>query len=213
MFGFERAKRYWGGVYEFEGYDHYSLVRRDMFGNLAPRIKIVWLYVGQTRQRGFEGRWAEHEFGSKHWDAEPKEWWDLVWRKHKAIAKPGLTQTKLNGLEDKRMKYRLPQYNVKGNQNNPNRIKPGKDHEVWKAQRAERDALGGTAYLVKLAKARERQGRWPWRLFAPKTVGHIQLAGDEATGDWTVTGARGDALEGFPTAEALLISRIEEARR
>ena len=200
-----QPKRYWGGVYEIEGYDHNSLVRRDMFGNLAPRIKIVWLYVGQTRQK-FAARWKEHAEGSKHWKALPKEWWDLVIKCHEAIERPDFAQYELDDVELVRINKRLTQYNVEHNRN-PDRIKPGKDHEVWKAQRAERDALGGTAYLVKLAKARQRRNRWWCRwLFREETIGHIKLATDEDSGTWEVTQAFGPALDWFWT-------EIEEARR
>lgn len=200
--------RRWGGLYEFEGYDHASLVHRDIWGNLRPRIKIVWLYVGQTRQK-FEDRWREHERGSKHWNAAPKPWFDLVLHKHKAWQHPWVSDRKLDAKELRRIWRRLTQYNVEHNTGNPKRIKAGKDWEHWYAQRAERDALGGTAYLVKLAKQQAAEGRWwHWRYwFKTQTLGQIKLQGDEKTGTWEVTDATG------PLIERLEQRWNEEARR
>jgi hypothetical protein len=210
-----KKKRRWGGIYEFEGYDHASLVHRDVFGNLRPRIKMVWLYVGQTRQK-FEARWHEHEFGSKHWDSAPKPWFDLVAVKHKALQGPWWSDRKICAKELRRIWRRLTQYNVEHNTHNPRRIKAGKDWENWNAMRAERDALGGTAYLVKLAKQYEARGKWwHWRYwFREQTVGYIAIRGDEDAGTYEPVAAGGPALDGF-TAIERLESRwdTEEARQ
>jgi hypothetical protein len=207
--------RRWGGVYEFEGYDHASLVHRDIFGNLKPRIKIVWLYVGQTRQK-FEARWKEHEFGSRHWGAPPKPWFDLVLHKHKALQNPWWSDRKLDSKEWWRIQKRMTQYNVQDNTANPKRIKAGKNWENWYAMRAERDALGGTAYLVKLAKQLETQSKWwHWRYwFREQTVGYIGIQGDEQAGTYTPVAAGGPALDGFTAIERLEHKwNTEEARQ
>lgn len=207
--------RRWGGVYEFEGYDHASLVHRDIFGNLRPRIKMVWLYGGQTRQK-FEARWKEHERGSKHWGSPPKPWFDLVATKHKAWQHPWVSDRKLDAKELGRIRRRMYQYNVEHNTINLKRIKAGKDWENWYAMRAERDALGGTAYLVKLAKQYEARGKWwHWRRwFREQTVGYVHIESDEETGQWHATAAGGPAMDGFSAIEALEHRwNTEEARR
>lgn len=131
-----------GFVYAFWGYDPYALLRGV--------IRIVLLYIGQTRQKP-ETRWRQHQYGSPNGEP-PKIWWPLVVRKEVLLSAIYISDSKLDSKEWGRIFRMHPLLNDKGNRLNPKRI-PIYDHKKVMAQI---DAAGGVAALVARAEGRHR---------------------------------------------------------
>lgn len=147
-----------GRLYLYGVYDPHALLHTDMWGRPAPLLKVIHGYYGQTRRKA-ETRWREHEFGIPSQHKPPQVWADtVVWRKvtkeYRWIGDHRLDAKEAFGIM---LRYR-PVYNISLNMANPRRIPPWEAAEL----RARRDALGGTAVLVELAKQQKRQSHW-WR--------------------------------------------------
>lgn len=141
-----------GVTYEFVGYDPNELVRRDVFGRLAPRVKIVVLYDGLTRQLP-ENRWRQHTHGVPGGQgAQP--WADTVTGVRVVWSRRKVTDWWLSVREALLIAGHRPLYNIVLNKGNPRRVPP------WEAVRLrrERDRLGGTARLVEMAKCPAEKG-------------------------------------------------------
>jgi hypothetical protein len=112
-------------------------------------LKIVCLYVGQTRQRP-ETRRDQHLYGGL--GSPPKIWADLVtewrvtWKRRKTY------QFWLDLREAWRIAAKKPQNNIMLNTMNPKRIKPWDAKELRKM----RDALGGTEVLIARTQGQNR---------------------------------------------------------
>jgi hypothetical protein len=137
-----KARRFRPGyIYEFWGYDPRALLRGI--------LKIVLLYVGQTRQKP-ETRWRQHQYGSPN--GEPaKVWWPLVVERKIFKSSMLIRNAKLDGQEIRRIVTGRPLMNYNWNKLNPNRI-PKYDQPKVMAKIASR---GGVAALVKDARQRE----------------------------------------------------------
>jgi hypothetical protein len=137
-----KARRFRPGfVYEFWGYDPRALLRGI--------LKIVLLYVGQTRQKP-ETRWRQHQYGSPN--GEPaKVWWPLVVERKIFKSSMLIRNAKLDGQEIRRIVTGRPLMNYNWNKLNANRI-PKYDQPKVMAKIA---ARGGVAALVKEARQRE----------------------------------------------------------
>jgi hypothetical protein len=137
-----KARRFRPGyIYEFWGYDPRALLRGI--------LKIVLLYVGQTRQKP-ETRWRQHQYGSPN--GEPaKVWWPLVVERKIFKSSMLIRNAKLDGQEIRRIVTGRPLMNYNWNKLNPNRI-PKYDQPKVMAKIASR---GGVAALVKEARQRE----------------------------------------------------------
>lgn len=142
------SRRRWrrpGVVYAFWGYDPHEL--------LKGVLKIIVLYVGQTRQKP-ETRRDQHLKGGLGSPAKP--WGDLmtewkpIWSRKKTFSF-WLTMKEYSNIAKM-----LPQNNIKMNMMNPNRIPPWEQKRL----RKERDALGGAAVLISRAKQRDVVAGW-----------------------------------------------------
>lgn len=140
-----RRKRYhWrrpGCLYEFWGYDPRALLRGV--------IKIVCLYVGQTRQKP-ETRWRQHQFGSPNGEP-PKIWWVLVTDKRVTYRRGHVTNGWLDTREGLRIVKRSPLANVMLNKMNTKRIPPWEMVTLMAAIQQR----GGVAALVAAASNRD----------------------------------------------------------
>lgn len=130
-------KRRPGFVYAFYGYDPRALLRGV--------IRIVLLYVGQTRQKP-ETRWRQHQYGSPNGEP-PKVWWPLVTQKKVLWDAAWCTNTKLDAKEIRRIVFGKPLMNDKFNRFNTKRI-PIYAHKDIMVQIA---AAGGVKALVERA--------------------------------------------------------------
>lgn len=137
-----KARRFRPGfVYEFWGYDPRALLRGI--------LKIVLLYVGQTRQKP-ETRWRQHQYGSPN--GEPaKVWWPLVVEKRLPVSRAMISNFKLDVKEARRIIGGKPLANIKLNQFNSKRIPPWEMKDLMQ----QIAARGGVAALVKEARQRE----------------------------------------------------------
>jgi hypothetical protein len=130
-----------GVLYEFWGYDPYVL--------LKGKLKVVCLYVGQTRQRP-ETRRDQHLHGglgnrAKVW-ADLVTEWKVVYRRRK------VAQWWLDFREAWRIAAKHPQNNVMLNMVNPKRIPPWEQKHLRKI----RDERGGAAVLIARAQGQHR---------------------------------------------------------
>lgn len=135
-------KRRPGYVYEFWGYDPRALLR--------GYIKIVLIYVGQTRQKP-ETRWHQHQYGSPNGEP-PKVWWPLVTQRKVAHSALFITSPKLDRKEAWRIVRGQPLANIKLNRFNTKRIPP---YEM-KRLMAQIERAGGVKVLVANAHGRDR---------------------------------------------------------
>jgi hypothetical protein len=161
-------KRRPGYVYAFWGYDPFALLRGT--------IRIVLLYVGQTRQKP-ETRWRQHQFGSPN--GEPaKIWWPLVTRKTVIYSSVFIHDVKLDRKEVGRILKMRPIMNDQWNRLNPKRI-PKYDHAKVMARI---DAAGGVEALVDRAQGRHRTAAgWTIQLDEKgKPTGNVTWYGSDA---------------------------------
>lgn len=137
-----RAGRRPGFLYELWGYDPRAL--------LKGHIRIICLYVGQTRQKP-ETRWRQHQYGSPN--GEPgKIWWPLVTDRRVTYRKLLVGNWKLDLREAMRIAKRAPVANIKLNRINTQRIPP---YEM-KRLMAQIERAGGVKALVAKADGRTR---------------------------------------------------------
>jgi hypothetical protein len=137
-----KARRFRPGyIYEFWGYDPRALLRGI--------LKIVLLYVGQTRQKP-ETRWRQHQYGSPNGEP-PKVWWPLVVEKRLPVSRAMIGNFKLDIKEAQRIVRGKPLVNIKLNQFNSKRIPPWEMKDLMQ----QIAARGGVAALVKEARQRE----------------------------------------------------------
>jgi|SRR3954468_17577618 hypothetical protein len=134
------AKRRPGFVYAFWGYDPYAL--------LKGAIRIVLLYIGQTRQKP-ETRWRQHQFGSPNGEP-PKIWWPLVTKKEVIYSSVYIHDSKLDAKEAGRIVSMRPMMNDKWNRLNRKRIAIYDHKKVM----ARIDAAGGVEALIARAQGR-----------------------------------------------------------
>jgi hypothetical protein len=137
-----RRRRRPGYLYEFWGYDPRALLRGT--------IKIICLYVGQTRQKP-ENRRRQHQFGSPN--GEPgKIWYALVTEFKVGYRKGRVTDQWLDVREAGRVLKLAPVANINLNKANPGRIPP------WEMKRlmTQINASGGVAALVEAAHGKDK---------------------------------------------------------
>ena len=157
-----------GYVYAFWGYDPHALLRGT--------IRIVLLYVGQTRQKP-ETRWHQHQFGSPN--GEPaKVWWPLVTHKKVIWSAIYCTDAKLDRKEIGHILKDRPMMNDKWNRLNTKRI-PIYDHKKV-MQRI--DAAGGVEALIARAEGRHRtKAGWTIQLDTKgRPTGNVTWYGSDA---------------------------------
>lgn len=131
-----------GALYEFWGYDPRALLRGV--------IRIICLYVGQTRQKP-ETRRRQHLYGSPN--GEPaKVWAPLITDWRVSYRRTRVTSNWLDIREAGRVLKLAPAANIKLNMANPKRIPPWE----MKALMSQIAAAGGVAALVAAADWRGR---------------------------------------------------------
>ena len=154
-----------GFVYGFRGYDPKALLR--------GQISIIWLYVGQTRQKP-ENRWHQHQYGSPNGEP-PKIWWPLVTSREVIHESLWINDDKLDELELQTIATLLPLANIKGNMANMKRIPPWE----MKALMKRIQVGGGVKGCVQWAKAKSRSASSAgWTLNQPS--GQITWYGKDA---------------------------------